>query len=409
MMLRLKRINKKDFDNYIYNNNNSSHFMQTSAWGEFQKVIDHITPHYLALVNENNEIYAATLLLEKHLEMNYSSFYAPRGFIIDYKNKNLLNFMTKKLTEYAKKRKAISIRINPCVIYRQYNYKSEKITKNSALDIINNLREIGYKKQQTTKLLEYSYKIDLTKSLEEIENHFLENAKEKININKKYNIEISVGTQKDLEELFILSPTLDRNYYETLYEIFSQNENTKVTIFLGKLNITKSIKGLERDLKRTNDQISILPIDNLSKDAKIKLQNLRKQKEEINKDIELLKNYKLEYGNYIIMSANLVMEHQNKAWILCESNNHVLKETSLSHNIYYEYIKYYKERNFIEIDQLCPINSLPDTNKIKKEFGGYFVEFIGEWLYITNKCAYILLKKVLPLFNKIKNKLKKEN
>ena len=95
-MLRLRSINKMDFDNYIQKQKNISHFMQTSSWGEFDKVTNHTTPYYLGLVNEKEEIIAATLLLEEHLPMNTCCLYSPRGFAIDYKDTKILSIFTKR-------------------------------------------------------------------------------------------------------------------------------------------------------------------------------------------------------------------------------------------------------------------------------------------------------------------------
>ena len=107
------------------------------------------------------------------------------------------------------------------------------------------------------------------------------------------------------------------------------------------MQITKTLKTLEKDIRRINNQMSIIPIDNLDAASKEKLTNLKKQKEQVTKDYEKFKNYKLEYGNYLTISANLMMEHNNTVWILSEASNHILDETNLSYTIYNEYIKYY--------------------------------------------------------------------
>ena len=86
-MLRLKSIDKLEFDNYVVNHPTKSHFLQSESWGEFAKVKKNLTPYYLGLVNEDEQLVAATLLLEKHLPMNLCYFYAPRGFVIDYNKK----------------------------------------------------------------------------------------------------------------------------------------------------------------------------------------------------------------------------------------------------------------------------------------------------------------------------------
>lgn len=397
-MLKLRSISKIDFDNYTQEQENATHFMQTSSWGEFDKVTNHTTPYYLGLVNEEEKIVAATLLLEEHLPMNCCSLYAPRGFIIDYKNKRLLSIFTQKLKDFAKHKKAISIKINPAIIYKSYDKNNNELLNEMSLEIKDNLKNLGYKKQSKIKLLEYNYQIDLTQDLKTIGNNYSDKLKDKLMSTQMYDIELSIGTHKDLEELFNLLEKKNQNFYETLYDIFSNNAKTKIKLFLGKLHITKTLKTLEKDLRRINNQMSIIPIDNLETASKEKLTNLKKQKEKISKDLEKFKNYKLEYGNYLIISASLIMEHNNTVWILSEASNHILDETGLSYTIYNEYIKYYKDHNFNLFKQLSPIENNPNINELKKEFGSVFTEYIGEYALITNYFMYIIQKKILPVF-----------
>ena len=108
-MLKLKNIEKEQFDKYISEHKLKSHFLQSLSWGEFSKIKKNLTPYYLGLVNENDEIVAATLLLEKKLPMNFCYFYAPRGFVIDYKKRELVKTMTKKIVEFAKNKKDIFV------------------------------------------------------------------------------------------------------------------------------------------------------------------------------------------------------------------------------------------------------------------------------------------------------------
>lgn len=401
-MLKLRSISKIDFDNYTINKSNFSHFMQTSSWGEYEKVTANITPHYLGLINEKDEIIAATLLLEEHLPMNYCCFYAPRGFVIDYKDKRLFSIFTQKIKEFAKYKKAVSIRINPAIVYKTYDKNNQENINKDSEKILAYFKELGYKKQSDLKLPEYNYTIDLTRDLKEIHNKYSKNTKEKLISTEKYDIELVVGTTKDLQELFILKEELnDQPKYETLYEIFSNNEETKVTVFLGKLHITKTIKTLERELQRINNQMSIIPIDHLDTNSKQKLANLKEQKEKTTKDIEKFRNYKIKYGNYLTISANLMMEHNNTIWTLSEGSNHILDETNLSYRIYDEYIKYYKDKGFTLFKQLSPIE--PNShNTFKEEFGGDFTEYIGEYDLIINKFMNFIQKRIISIFNKKK-------
>ena len=428
-MLKLKNIEKNEFDNFVRNHKTKSHFLQSLSWGEFAKVKKNLTPYYLGLVNENDEIVAATLLLEKKLPMNYCYFYAPRGFVLDYKKKEILKEMTKKVVEFAKSKKAIFVKIDPDLIKQKTNYLDETIENPDYQDLFNTIRGLGFKHQGFTKNFEtmqprYTFRIDLTQPIEEIEEHFSKTTKQRIAKAEKLNTEVVIGTKNDIPEFYHLMTltesrkdfiSYDEDYYKTLYEIFNGNESSKATLFLGKINIIKTTNALEKNLKEINNQISILPIDNLSKSAKAKLTELTKQKENINNEINKYKEIRKEYGNEITLSAHMIIEYGDKAWVLYAGNHNILSETYVNYSTYFEHIKYCKDKGIKIYDQFGTIGDLSKNNprlglhEFKKKFGGDYVEFIGEWDYVTNKVMYFVFTKLVPLYRKIvRNKSKKE-
>ena len=295
-MLKLKKLEKDVFDNFVLNHPTKSHFLQSAEWGEFCKVEKHLTPYYLGLVNDDDKIEATVLLLQKHLPFNLSYFYAPRGFVLDYTNKELFKTMTKKVIEFAKKKKAIFIKIDPDIIFRSYNYLSEenKLEVNGN-DLYNYFKEVGWKHLGFTKNFEtmqprYTFRINLNQSLEDIENHFSKTTKQRITKSQKLETEVKIGTESDLDDFYNLMMltenrkdfvSYNKEYYNTLYEIFNGNKNTKAVLFLGKIDFKKTLNTLDNNLKNINNQISIMPIDNLSKSAKNKLNELQKQRENI--------------------------------------------------------------------------------------------------------------------------------
>ncbi len=428
-MLKLKNIEKEKFDDFVKNHKTKSHFLQSLSWGEFAKVKKNLTPYYLGLTTDDDEIVAATLLLEKKLPMNMCYFYAPRGFVVDYKNKELVRTMTKKITEFAKSKKAIFVKIDPDLIKQSTNYQDITVQNKDYEEIFETLKSCGFKHQGFTKNFEtmqprYTFRIDLTQSLEDIEAHFSKTTKQRIAKSLKLDTEVTIGTKDDLKEFYHLMTltesrkdfiSYNEDYYETLYEIFNGNENSKATLFLGKVHFNKTIKALEKNLKIINDQISILPIDNLSKSAKNKLKELTNQKQNITKDIEKYKEYKKEYGNDITLSAHMIIEYGDKAWVLYAGNHNDLSETYVNYNTYYEHIKYCKEKGIKIYDQFGTIGDLSKTNprlglhEFKKKFGGDYVEFIGEWDYILNPFMYFVFTKLVPIYRKIiRNRSKKE-
>ena len=428
-MLKLNNIEKEEFDQYVKNHKTKSHFLQSLSWGEFAKIKKNLTPYYLGLVNEDGKIVAATLLLEKKLPMNYCYLYAPRGFVIDYKKKELVKEMTNKVVEFAKSKKAIFVKIDPDLIKQSTNYLEETKENPDYPEFFNTLKSLGFKHQGFTKNFEtmqprYTFRIDLTQSIEEIEEHFSKTTKQRIAKAEKLNTEVYIGNQNDIKEFYHLMTltesrkdfiSYDEDYYKTLYEIFNGNENSKATLFLGKINIIKTINALEKNLKDINNQISILPIDNLSKSAKAKLQELTKQKENISNEIEKYKDIRKQYGNDIILSAHMIIEYGDKAWVLYAGNHNILSETYVNYSTYFEHIKYCKNKGIKIYDQFGTIGDLRKENprfglhEFKKKFGGDYVEFIGEWDYVTNPIMYFVFTKLVPLYRKIiRNKSKRE-
>ena len=428
-MLKLKNIEKEKFDDFVKNHKTKSHFLQSLSWGEFSKIKKNLTPYYLGLVNEEDEIVASVLLLEKKLPMNKCYFYAPRGFVIDYKKKELVREMTKKVVEFAKKKKAIFVKIDPDIIRKSINYQNEERDNPDYDGIFQTLKNCGFKHQGYTKNFEtmqqrYTFRIDLTQSIEEIEEHFSKTTKQRIAKAEKLDTEVIIGDKKDIKEFYHLMTltesrkdfiSYNEDYYETLYEIFNGNDSSKATLFLGKININKTLKALEKNLKTINDQISRLPIDNLSKSAKVKLAELSRQKENIQNEMDKYKDAKMEYGNEITLSAHMIIEYGNKAWVLYAGNHNILSETYVNYSTYYEHIKYCKEKGIEIYDQFGTIGDLSENNpriglhEFKKKFGGDYVEFMGEWDFITNPLFYFVFTKLVPIYRKIvRNKSKKE-
>ena len=428
-MFKLVRLKEEKYEAFL-KDQPKSHFLQSYAWGELSKVKKNLTPYYLGLIDEKKNIVATALLLQKHLPLNYCYFYCPRGYVIDYENEELLTEMTKQIIKFAKSKKAIFVKIDPDLIYKDYNYLDEEQSlPYDTNKIFETLKKLGYKHQGFTKNFEtmqprYTFRIDLNQSLEEIESHFSKTTKQRIAKAKKLDTYVEIGSEKGLKEFYHLMTltetrkdfvSYNEDYYNTLYDILNGGENSKATLFLGKVDIDRTIKKIKENLKQVNNQISILPIDNLSKSAKNKLNELTKQNENYNQETKKYEEYKKEYGNNLTLSAHMIVEYADKAWVLYAGNHNILTETYVNYYTYEEHIKYCKEKGLKVYDQFGTIGDLSKDNprfglhEFKKKFGGDYIEFLGEFDYVTNKLMYFIFTKLVPFYRKmIRNKSKKE-
>jgi len=188
-----------------------------------------------------------------------------------------------------------------------------------------------------------------------------------------------------------------------------------VTLFLGKVEFCTIINNIKNNLDHINEQLSGLPTDNLSKNQKGKLKDYTEQKEHEEQDLIKYKEYKEKYGDSITLSAHMVVNYNDKVWVLYAGNHNDLKETCVNYNTYYEHIKYFKEKGYKIYDQFGTVGDLSKDNprlglhEFKKKFGGDYIEFLGEFDYVTNKPMYFIFTKLVPFYrNVVKKKAKRE-
>lgn len=426
--LKLVELKETDYEKFITEHKEKSHFLQSYIWGEFSKKKKKLTPYYLGLENKNQQIVATALLLQKKLPLGYSYFYSPRGFMIDYLDKDLLSELTHKIKDYIKPKKAIFLKIDPPIIIRKENYLGEEKKLEYNVDtIFHNLSQVGFKHQGFTKNFEtmqprYTFRIDLEKTQEEIDSHFSKTTKQRIQKAIRLGTKVRIGTEEDIDTFYnLMLLTEDRkdfvsyskDYYEELFSIFNKKNNVK--LFIGYLDFDEVLSHLKEEEKELNKKIEEIDPNTSSKNGKRKLKDYKTSLENLKKEIEKYQQAKEKYGKTIALNAHMIILYQEKAWVLYAGNHNVLTESYANYHTYYEHIKYCKNHNLKIYDQFGTIGDLDKNNKrmglheFKKKFGGDYIEFIGEFDYITNHFMYFIFTKLVPLYRKIiRFKSKKE-
>ncbi len=418
-------VEKDRYEEFV-KNNKKSHFLQSYAWGEFAKKEKNLIPHYVGLEDNNNKLVATALILEKKLPLHLSYFYIPRGYVLDYNNLDILKEFTKDIKEYAKRYKAIFIKIDPDNIYHEEDNQGN-IIKDNNNDLVNKLKSLGYKHLGFTKNFEtmqprYTFRINMDKPYEEIEDNFSKTTKQRIKKANELDVSVRIGDKNDINSfynLMILTEnrkdfiTHNEQYYKSLYEIW--NKDNSCNIFLGSVDLEKIINHLKEKKNELDNELNLLPKEDLSKSQKTKKKELERQLDKTNSDIEKYKENKDKYGSNIILSAHFIIEYGNTAWVLYAGNHNILSETYTNYKTYQEHIKYYYNKGMKTYDQFGTIGDLRKDNPLlglhefKKKFGGNYVEFCGEFDLVTNKLMYFVFTKLVPIYrNIIKKNAKKK-
>ena len=225
---------------------------------------------------------------------------------------------------------------------------------------------------------------------------------------KKKNSEL----EQSLRELEIIKAenrkdfvSHDLEYYEKLYDIYNKDNN--MYLFLGKVNLDKIIKILNKDKKEITEELKQYEDkEKLGKSANTKRKELNKRLDKINTDIKNYKEKQKEYGNEIILNAHVILKYGNKAWVVYAGNHNILTETYSNYLTYQYHIEYCHKNGVKMYDQFGTVKDCEDKrykglHEFKKKFGGDYVEFCGEYDYITNKPMYFIFTKLVPLYRSI--------
>lgn len=419
----------KDRYNEFVLNNKKSHFLQSYEWGQFAKLEKNLTPHYVGLVDKSNNLVSAALLLEKKIPLGFSYFYAPRGLVIDFTKQKLVKEFVKEIKNYVKKYKAIFVKIDPdLVINRTSTYEDshDDYDKDKLLKIMkdNGFKHLGFTQKFETMQPRFSYRIDFNQGIDEVINNFSKTTKQRIKKAEDLNVEVTIGTKDDIKQFYKLMRitenrkdfvTHNLSYYETLYDLFNQNnENISATLFLGKINLKEIItKMTDESAISTNEKITLESIESRSKKENVKLKELTSKIYKINEQLENYKSIQDEYGDKIILNGHYIIRYGDVAWVLYAGNHNILTDTYANYKTYMEHIKYFSDKvkvydQFGTIGNIDKNDPLYGLDEFKKKFGGDYVEFMGEFDLVLNKLMYIVFTKLVPIYRNVVKSIAKK-
>lgn len=431
--MKLKRITEKEFKNFADKNPQIT-FYQTISWANLKKKNGWI-PHYLGL-EKNNKIIAGSLILAKTLPIiKKKMFYAPRGFLIDYKNKEILTEFTKQLKEYAKNENAIFIKIDPYVEHKEHDNNGDIVQEGLDNSIcITNLTSLGYKHfgfnlMQDTLQPRWMHVIETkNKTLDDIMKDMESKTRQILRKNERSGIHTR-EIEKDELPLFkdIMQHTSDRrdfidrplSYYESMWD--NLHDDNILKILVAEIDFTEFEKNtkeeLENNEKELQDRIYKYENNILKMNAKKYEQNNNKNKKEIERltnQLNKIKDDKKRYGNKKLLGGILFLIYGNEVLSLHGGTLDDVMQFQSAYTIHFAGIKHaiengYNKYNFYGITgDFRKENPLYGLFLFKKSFGGHVVELIGEFDYIISPFWYHTYNIAFNVYHKIKNLKKKK-
>ena len=382
----IKEISVDEFQNFV-NNSPLGTYYQTRNYallmGNYGYDYD-----FIGFINEYNQIKAASLILiKKEKSLKYG--YAPRGFILDYFNQELVHSFTEELIKYYRKKHICFIKINPEIAISEVDPKTGIKTYNWNYDIKEILENNGYYKLKDNLYFESILpRFQAVVSLKTFqENNLTKNCRNKINkgIHKGLHIELSEKSGIDILQRFIEKKKhTNLFYYKDYYNIF--HRENMIDLFLVSIDsgeyLINSRKLYEEELERNSVLNNELKQKNSKKVINQKMSSDRKllaYKNDIQEATELNKR-----KDKVYIAGALVIKYKNRVHILISGYDTKYKSFVPNYYLHYQIMEYYKkEFDYIDLNGMTgdftkenPYNGL---NQFKLGFKPKIYEYIGEY------------------------------
>ena len=398
----IKEIDGDTFNEFA-NNHMLKNFFQTKEYGELMSHSDYSVMYIGGY--HNNVIVAGSLILYKIIGPKIKYGYAPRGFLLDYYDKALVEAFTKRVKEFFFRKKFAFIKINPEITYAILDFESKsKIINSRNKELVEDLKLIGYDKLKDNMYFESM----LPKSTPVI---FL--PKYDINqlnptmINEVRNAELSGlklinGGEADLTKFYqFVEKKTDKTlaYYRNLYNIFSKSN--MLDLLLLEINYDTYAKFLQKQYiyeQEKNDRINKDFRENPNNNDLYNKKMLSDQvMAKIQSDI-IMANSKMEENNYKeVLGAAIIVKHQGRVTIIITGNNDNFQGIDLKTFLFFKIIEEYQKSGYLYIDlygitsDFSDKNPYKEFNEFKLKFKPSVYEYIGELDLIVNKPFHQIL------------------
>ena len=394
--MKLRTLSIFEFDDYAKTHPLGS-YHQTSSYAMLASEQGY-EYDLLGFVDDQGKIKAASLILYKKLGMFNRYGYAPKGFLIDYHDTELLKEFTKALKKYYYKKNFAFIKVNPEISVGTMDYKNKIINYNQNHILESTLRGLNFKKMESNKRFET--KVPIYNAIQVLKTTNLKtvnkNTRNKIRKGLKNGLYLEKTNRDGLDILFPFIKNKKNHtiyHYYNYYNAFSRNND--IDIFLVKINYEDCLINLreryEIELERNNKIVNKV----MGKPSK---ENLRRKLESdtvlntIKDNIALATNGLAKNKEQYIAGA-ITIKYKNRVYILITGYDKNFKMFSPNYFLHYQLIEYYKnDFDFIDLNGITgdftAENPYKGLDEFKLGFNPYAFEYIGEYDFIINESLY---------------------
>ena len=361
---------------------------------------------YFVGVEKDKKLVAATMLVSHKRHFGKYEFYAPRGILVDFYDKDLVHYFVLEIKKFIKSHHGYIFRMDPYLIYKERDIDGNVVeggVDNSS--VVLDLEHLGFKKVSIPNMEQVGWMFSLPlegKSEEDILKEMKSGTRNKIRKTEKFGITVNELGYDELDRFQnIMVETGERknfavrdvSYFKKMYELF--HDKGEVKYYVTELDLVKYEEKLKSDRKKSVEKLESLSAAKYNEGQKKNLENEIASFDKRIKEAEDIRNEKKT--DVITLSGSMFMIIQPEIIYLSSGNYEEFLKFDSQYLIQWKMIQYgikhgFKKHNFYGIP--ANINTHPKDYGIyefKRGFNGIVEELIGEFeLPITGH--YYLMK-----------------
>ncbi len=391
-------LTEKEFRDFTSNYEQAS-FMQTVELANLKRELGSI-PHFVG-VKKGKKVVAATLILEENSILGHKTFYAPRGYLIDYHDYDLLKFFSDELIKYVKAHKGFRITIDPNVVYRMRSSEGDILNDDKDKDdlTMENLKKLGYKYfgfnlYAETYQVRWEYRLKLDEDYETKKAKFSKSTRKNIDACYKKGLKVRIGKIEDLDSMTeIFDVTSKRkdfdsrslDYYKKMYN----HMKDLMTIYIAYLDPDIYLADTKELLSEAEKEKEVILGKMKTSIVGSKLTNqmdtVEKQIEKYKEELKVAEQFKKDNPNGKDIGALLSLRSGNEYLTLSSGMLKEYGRFTPKYAMYDQHIKDAYKEGFEWVDFYGITGDFNKDSKwygmyeIKKGFNGNVVELIGQF------------------------------
>ena len=395
----LTDINNEKYTEFIKSHKHGN-MMQAIEWSSIKNTWGAV--RVAVSDDEDNIIAAAQVLTRKGL------WYVPRGPILDYNNKELLEFFLTNLKKFAKTKQAKLVKLDIPIAVKDEklaNFKDVDVDRSND-ELIKTFKSYGYNHKGFS--LDMSSTIQprfntVTKLEQPVPDLFSKDTRRLIRDADKKFVEVRRCGKENLDDfLFALACTekrknislRGREYFENLLDTFGDN----ALLYISYINVEKALKECHNRKENLEKEI-----EELGEKSPKKKRTLEEQVAGTDKLIALFNGLEIEdKSKDQVISAAITIAYGNHAEIIYAGMNEEFAKLPAQYKVFSDTMKKAQEMGISEVSMGGIEGSLNDSLLgFKSKFSPNIVEYYGEFDLVISHVFNLMYNYGLPLRRKI--------